>query len=75
MMSFWRGYILQHPNIIFVGLDDPFKLYDFPYAKTYINAFGTAPVLQRSIVKLILGEIESKGKNPISFDGFFRRED
>ena len=75
MMAFWRGYILQHPNIVFVGLDDPCKLYDFPYAKTYINAFGTAPVLQRSVVKLILGEIESRGKNPLSFPPYFERED
>ena len=75
MMAYWRGYILQHPNIVFVGLDDPYKLYDFPYAKTYINAFGTAPVLQRAVVKLILGEIESRGKNPISFEGFYKRED
>ncbi len=75
MMAFWRGYVLQHPNLIFVGLDDPYKLFDFPYAKTYINAFGTAPILQRSVVKLILGEIESKGKNPISFREFFQRED
>jgi hypothetical protein len=74
-MAFWRGYVLQHPNLVFVGLDDPYKLFDFPHAKTYINAFGTSPVLQRSVVKLILGKIESKGKNPISFQDYFTIED
>lgn len=75
IMAFWRGYVLQHPNLVFVGLDDPYKLFDFPHAKTYINAFGTSPVLQRSVVKLILGKIESKGKNPISFQDYFTIED
>lgn len=75
MMAFWRGYILQHPNLVFVGLDDPCKLFDFPYAKTFINTFGTAPALQRTAVKVILGKAEAKGKNPISFQNFFQRED
>lgn len=75
MMAFWRGYIFQHPNLVFVSLDDPFKLFDFPYAKTYVNTFGTAPALQRAAVKLILGKLESKGKNPVSFQNFFQRED
>ena len=75
MMALWRGYILQHKNLVFVGMDDPYKLYDFPYAKTYVNLFGKAPCLQRSLVKLVLGKIESVGKNPISFEGYFERED
>ncbi|MBR2374981.1 MAG: hypothetical protein IKA88_01700 [Clostridia bacterium] len=75
IMAFWRGYALQHPNVVFVGLDDPYKLFDFPYAKTYINAFGGTEPCQRAAVKLILGQIESKGKNPVSFREFFQRED
>ncbi|MBO5412061.1 MAG: glycoside hydrolase family 3 protein [Clostridia bacterium] len=75
IMAFWRGYVLQHPNIVFVGLDDPYKLYDFPYAKTYINTFGETEPCQRAAVKLILGDIESQGKNPVSFREFFQRED
>ena len=74
MMALWRGYILNHKNVVFVGTDDPYKLFDFPYAKTYINTFGKAPCLQRALVKLILGKIESNGKNPVNFDGYFKRE-
>ena len=62
-------------DFVIVGMDDPYKLYDFPYAKTYVNLFGKAPCLQRSLVKLVLGKIESVGKNPISFEGYFERED
>ena len=75
IMALWRAYILQHERVVFVGLDDPYKLFDFPYAKTYINTFGVTPSLQRALVKLILGKIEQKAKNPISFAGFFERED
>lgn len=74
-MALWRAYILQHKQVIFVGLDDPYKLFDFPYAKTYINTFGVTPSLQRALVRLILGKIEQKGKNPVSFAGYFERED
>ena len=75
IMALWRGYILNHKNVVFVGTDDAYKLFDFPYAKTYINLFGKAPCLQRALVKLVLGKIESKGKNPVRFEGFFERED
>lgn len=75
IMALWRAYILQHKQVVFVGLDDPYKLFDFPYAKTYINTFGVTPSLQRALVKLILGKIEQKAKNPVSFAGFFERED
>lgn len=75
IMALWRGYILKHKNVVFVGTDDAYKLFDFPYAKTYINLFGQAPCLQRALVKLVLGKIESQGKNPVRFEGFFERED
>ena len=75
IMSFWRGLVLHHPGMIFVSLDDPYKLYDFPYAKTYINTFGDSNCSMRSAVKLILGKIEDKGKNPVSFKNYFKIED
>ena len=75
IMALWRGYILKHKRVVFVGTDDAYKLFDFPYAKTYINLFGQSPFLQRSLVKLVLGKIESQGKNPVRFEGFFERED
>lgn len=75
IMSFWRGLVLHHPGMVFVSLDDPYKLYDFPYAKTYINTFGDSDCSMRSAVKLILGKIEDKGKNPVSFKNYFNIED
>ncbi|PWM75289.1 MAG: hypothetical protein DBX59_02350 [Bacillota bacterium] len=75
VMTLWRGYALQNPNLVFVSFGDPYKLYDFPYARTYINTFSISPSSQRAAAKLILGEIESKAKNPVGLKGFFDRED
>lgn len=75
IMAFWRGYAFRHPRVILVSLDDPYKIYDFPYAKTYINTFSNSESSQRAVVQLILGNIESQGKNPVSFREFFQRED
>ena len=75
MMTFWRGYIFQHPKLIFVSFGDPYKLYDFPNLDTYVNAFGDTDEAEIAAAELIFGEIENKAKNPIEFKDFFERED
>ena len=74
IMTFWRGYILRHPNLVFVSCGDPYKLYELPFLKTYINAFSACESTQRAIVELTLGEIEHTAKNPVSLKGYFERE-
>ena len=71
---FWRGYALKHPGMIFTSFGDPYKLYDFPFLKTYINAFSYQESSMRAFVEILLGEKEMTAKNPIGFDGFFERE-
>ena len=75
MMTFWRGYILEHPRLIVVSFGDPYRLYDMPYLSNYINAFGDSAQAQKSVAKVIFGEIEAKGKNPVRLEGFFEREE
>ena len=74
IMLFWRGYVLQHPRCVFISFGDPYKLYDFPYVKEYINAFSCVDATQRAVVKAILGEIELTAKNPVELKGYFNRE-
>ncbi len=74
VMTFWRGYILHHPRFIFTSFGDPYKLYDMPYLKTYINAFSFSDASQRAAARVVLGLLEAQGKNPVQFDGFFDRE-
>ncbi len=71
---FWRGYLLQHPKMVFTAFGDPYKLHDFPYVRTYVNAYGHSESIQRGFVKVLLGETEATGKNPVSHQGYFERE-
>ena len=72
--AFWRGYILQHPKLIFTSFGDPYKLYDFPYLKTYINAFSDSQMSQIAVAKIVLGQISPTAKNPVSFKNYFNIE-
>lgn len=74
IMVFWRGYVLQHPKCVFISYGDPYKLFDVPYQKEYINAFSFVDASQRAVVKVILGEIPAQGKNPVRLEGIFERE-
>lgn len=74
IMTFWRGYFMKHPRVIFTSFGDPYKLYDFPYLKTYINTFSYTEPSQRAFVKTLLGEIMPRAKNPVEFRGVFDRE-
>ena len=74
IMVLWRGYVLHHKRVVFTSFGDPYKLFDMPYLKEYINAFSNDAATQRAVVKVILGEIEAQGKNPVSLEGFFQRE-
>lgn len=74
IMLFWRAYLLQHPCVVFTSFGDPYKLYEFPYLKTYVNAFSFTPDTIRATVRVILGEIPCTAKNPVGLSGLFERE-
>ncbi len=71
---FWRGYLLQHPKMVFTSFGDPYKLHDFPYVRTYVNAFGHSESAQRAFIRILLGEVKPSAKNPVSHPGYFERE-
>ncbi|MBR2406512.1 MAG: glycoside hydrolase family 3 protein [Clostridia bacterium] len=73
VMALWRGYLMQHPNLIFTSFGDPYKLYDYPFAHTYINTYSPTESSQRAFVKALFGEIEAVGKSPVAHEGFFER--
>lgn len=68
--AFWRGRILKHPNVIFTSFGDPYKIYDYPFLKTYVNTFSNSPETQRTYVRVLLGEIPASGKSPVALEGF-----
>ncbi|MBR1970650.1 MAG: glycoside hydrolase family 3 protein [Clostridia bacterium] len=74
MMCFWRGYIFKNPNVIVTSFGDPYKIYELPFLRTYINAFSAVEASQKAFVKVLLGEVKEQGKNPVKLEGFFERE-
>ena len=74
IMTFWRAYIIRHPRMIFASLGDPYKLFDFPYLEEYINVYSDTAESQKALAKVLSGEIKPTGKNPVNFDGYFKRE-
>ena len=74
ILVMWDGYVLDHPNVIFTSFGDPYKIHEFPYVKTYINAFSHYEESQVAVAKVVLGQIPALGKNPVQFDGYFDRE-
>ena len=71
MHTFWRGYVLRHPKMIFASFGDPYKLFEIPFIKTYVNVFSPSSYSQSAFAKLIFKEIESTAKNPVQLDEFF----
>lgn len=74
IMSFWRGVAVDHPCVIFTSFGDPYKLYEFPFLRTYINAYSHNANTFKAFVKVILGEKKAVGKSPVSLKGFFECE-
>lgn len=68
IMTFWRGYILKHPKMIFASLGDPYKLFDFPFLGEYINVYSNTAESQIALAKAICGTIVATGKSPVSLD-------
>ena len=75
IMAFWRGYALRGRNVVFLSFGDPYKLYDLPFLRTYVNAYSPVDSSIRAAVKAIFGKIPFAGKSPVRLEGFFERED
>lgn len=74
MGPFWDGFGIQHPKFLYVSFGDPYKLYEHPFLRNYVNVYSSADISMRAFVKLLFGEIKAVGKNPVALEGFFERE-
>ena len=74
IMAFWRGVGVAHPRVIFTSFGDPYKLYELPFLRTYVNAYSHDDITFRAFVKVLFGEIPAVGKSPVSLKGFFERK-
>ena len=56
-------------RIIWIALNTPFDLLDYPTAKTYICTYGERLPQLKALCRVIAGEISPKGKLPVAIPG------
>ncbi|HWC18117.1 MAG TPA: glycoside hydrolase family 3 N-terminal domain-containing protein [Terriglobales bacterium] len=56
-----------------IAMGNPYLAMNFPNTATYICTYSNAPTSERSAVKLLFGEIQTKGKLPVSLPGIAAR--
>lgn len=71
---FWDGYVLNHPRVIFTSFGDPYKLFDCPFVRTYINAYSSCIDSQEAFADVLLGHVKPLGKSPVALKGYFERQ-
>jgi beta-N-acetylhexosaminidase len=56
-----------------IAMGNPYLALNFPGVTTYICTYSNAPTSERSAVKLLFGEMQVKGKLPVSLPGIADR--
>ena len=64
--KFLTELLQSDKKIINLSFGNPYLLNNFPEMKTYIVAYGDMASLQRATAKALIGEIDFKGKLPIT---------
>ncbi|MEO8073493.1 MAG: glycoside hydrolase family 3 N-terminal domain-containing protein [Acidobacteriota bacterium] len=68
-----RELLQSDKKVVNISFGNPYLLNNFPEMKTYIVAYGDMTSLQRATARAIVGEIDFKGKLPISLGEKFPR--
>ncbi len=68
-ISFIKKIIKQRAPVVIISLKNPYLISQLPTARTYLNAYSYANVSQKAALKALLGEIDIKGKLPVSIPG------
>ena len=61
-----RELLASDKRVVNISFGNPYLLNNFPQMKTYVVAYGDMPSLQRATARALTGEIDFKGKLPIS---------
>lgn len=60
-------------RVVAVGLRDPFDLLSFPRVPCYLVAYDDLPVSAEAAAGVLFGEIEARGRLPVSLPGLYAR--
>ncbi len=67
--EFVQSLINSGKKVILISFNNPYLISRFPDVRTYINTYSNTTFSQVAALKAILGEIEFKGKLPVSVPG------
>ena len=67
--QFLQALIDSHKPLILIALGNPYLLRSFPEVAAYLATFSTVPVSEIAAVKAIFGEINIRGRLPVSIPG------
>lgn len=59
------GHYINDVPTVFISLENPYHLLDFPRVKTYINCYSNNDYCLHQLVEKLTGRSEFKGKSPI----------
>lgn len=61
------------PKTAVIAMGNPYLAMNFPGVETYVCTYSNAPTSERSAVKLLFGEMQVKGKLPVTLPGIADR--
>lgn len=61
------------PKTVVIAMGNPYLAMSFPAVQTYICTYSNAPTSDRSAVKALFGEMQLKGRLPVSLPGIAQR--
>lgn len=59
------GLYINDVPTVFVSLENPYHLLDFPRVRTYINCYSGNEAVVSALIEKLTGRSEFKGKNPV----------
>ena len=65
LMTFWRGYIFQNQNTVFVSFGDPYKTVELPFLRTCVNSYYNSRAVAKATVDACLGDAPFLGISPV----------
>lgn len=71
---FWGAFWMDHPQVVFCNLGDPFKLYELPFLPNYVCTWNDSADSQRALVECLLGERAFQGGRPVRLEGFWEMD-
>ena len=72
MRDVWSLITSHHPRLVFVSYGSPYLVYEMPHLPLVINAYSPNLNTQKAVLRLLVGELDAKGKSPVDLDSPYK---